>query len=128
MLLMTMSLSSYSQSLSNKPTECVVPCYTLKNALVMKESKDLIEKQLLISRDSIRIMTDIIKEKDNLITNKDKQIDLYKNNEDAMKGIVKEKELQVGEYKKLYRREKRLKYLGFGSGLIGLGVAALLVL
>jgi hypothetical protein len=94
----------------------------------MKESKDLIEKQLLISRDSVRIMADIIKEKDNLITNKDKQIELYKNNEDAMKGIVKEKELQVGEYKKLYRREKRLKYLGFGSGLLGLGVAALLVL
>lgn len=128
MLLMTVSLSSYSQSLSSKPTECVVPCYTLKNALVMKESKDLIEKQLLISRDSIKIMSDIITEKDNLIANKDKQIELYQKNEEAMVGVVKEKDLQVGEYKKLYRREKRLKFLGFGSGLAGIGLAVFLLI
>jgi len=94
----------------------------------MKESKDLIEKQLTIARDSISIMGTIIIEKDNLIANKDKQIELYKQNEESMKGIVKEKDIQVGEYKKLYKREKRLKLLGFGSGLAGIGFAVFLIL
>lgn len=113
-----MSLVSSSQTLSSTSTECVVPCKALKNALLLKEEYDLKKTQLWIATDSIRYLREIVVNKDKLISNKDREIFLMKSNEEAYKGIVKEKDNQISEYKRKYKSAKVQQYVGYGFGVV----------
>ena len=113
-----MSLVSSSQTLSSTSTECVVPCKALKNALLLKEEYDLKKTQLWIATDSIRYLREIVVNKDVLISNKDREIFLMKSNEEAYKGIVKEKDNQISEYKRKYKSAKVQQYVGYGFGVV----------
>ena len=113
-----MSLVSSSQTLSSTSTECVVPCKALKNALLLKEEYDLKKTQLWIATDSIRYLREIVVNKDELISNKDREIFLMKSNEEAYKGIVKEKDNQISEYKRKYKSAKVQQYVGYGFGVV----------
>lgn len=68
---------------------CKVPCYTLRNALRVKERADYLDSQLVIVRDSINIYREIISRKDSLLIFKDTQIVTLRSNESHYKNIVK---------------------------------------
>jgi hypothetical protein len=106
----------------------VVPCESLRKALIMKEDKKLLEGKFQLVKDSVRILTNVVSLQTELISNKDKEIDLLKKNQQAQKGIIEEKNNQIGEYKKIVRRQKVFKFIGFGTGTLGLAAVALLLL
>jgi hypothetical protein len=55
-----------SQTLLNDTT-CIVPCSTLKNALILKSNYNLKEVELRVTRDSNLILTKIVNTQDTLI-------------------------------------------------------------
>ena len=80
-VLTMMTLPIYSQNVSapsSKPTQCVVPCEALRNALLVLEEKKLLENQLCVARDSIQILSSVIKSQNELVDNKTQQINLFK--------------------------------------------------
>jgi beta-lactamase class D len=94
----------------------------------MKEDKKLLESKFEIAKDSIKILSEVVKLQTTIISNKDKEIDLFKDNQSKNQSIISEKDSQISEYKKIIRKQKFQKLLGFGTGLIGITVAALVLL
>jgi hypothetical protein len=85
-----------------------------------------VNHQLL--KDSLTVFVKIVEKKDELITNKDKQITLFQDNEKKYQIIIEEKDKQISEWKRKYRKEKTLKHVGLGTSLIaiiGLGILVL---
>jgi hypothetical protein len=128
MLLMT-SLSSFSQTRSKiTKDDCVVPCIALRNALVMNEDYQALKLTHGLVKDSLGVLIQMNEKKDELIGNKDKQILLYQDNEKKYEGIIVEKDKQISEWKRKYKKEKTLRHLGFGSTLLVIAGAAILLL
>jgi hypothetical protein len=49
-----------------------------------------------------------------------------KSNEEAYKGIVKEKDSQISEYKRKYKSAKVQQYAGYGFGVVAVVVGLVL--
>jgi hypothetical protein len=127
-LLMTclmMMSSVYSQTASNN--DCIVPCSALKNALKLKVQYDYCYNQLSVTRDSILLLDSINHQKDTIILNKNKEISLLNDNIIQKDKIVTEHSNRADFYKKEVVRQKRLKLLSIGSGILGV-VASILFL
>jgi hypothetical protein len=122
--LMMMS-SVYSQTASNN--DCIVPCSALKNALKLKVQYDYCYNQLSVTRDSILLLDSINHQKDTIILNKNKEIFLLNDNIIQKDKIVTEHSNRADFYKKEVVRQKRLKLLSIGSGILGV-VASILFL
>jgi len=122
-----MSLSLSSQTLSND-TNCLVPCYTLGNALKVKSERDLLSGQLKIARDSVRVQDTIIFNQDLLISNLVSQTEIYKSNEKNYEEVIVNKNGTIEEYKRLYKKEKAQKWGALGLGGLSLVLSLLLVL
>ena len=126
-----MTLPIYSQNVSapsSKPTQCVVPCEALRNALLVLEEKKLLENQLGVARDSIQILSSVIKSQNELVDNKTQQINLLTGNLQAQSQIIDENKKMVDEYKRLYKKEKNLKRNGFGTGILGIVLGVIVAL
>ena len=126
-----MTLPIYSQNVStpsSKPTQCVVPCEALRNALLVLEEKKLLENQLGVARDSIQILSSVIKSQNELVDNKTQQINLLTGNLQAQSQIINENKKMVDEYKRLYKKEKNLKRIGFGTGILGIVLGVIVAL
>lgn len=94
----------------------------------MKEDKQLLEKKFEIVKDSVRILSEVVSLQTKLIDNKDQEITLYKKNQEAQVGIITEKDKQISEYKKIVRKQKIYKFIGFGTGTLGIAAAVLILL
>lgn len=94
----------------------------------MKEDKKLLEGKFEIVKDSVRILSEVVSLQINLLSNKDEQIELFKKNLDAQKGVITEKDKQISQYKKEVRKQKIYKFIGFGTGTLGLAAVALILL
>jgi len=125
MVCLMMTSSVYSQTPSND--NCIVPCSALKNALKLKVEYDYCYNQLKISRDSISLLEIINLQKDTIILNKNKEISLLNDNIIQKDKIVTEHSNRADFYKKEVVRQKRLKLLSIGSGILGI-VASILFL
>jgi hypothetical protein len=125
MVCLMMTSSVYSQTPSND--NCIVPCSALKNALKLKVEYDYCYNQLKISRDSISLLEIINLQKDTIILNKNKEIFLLNDNIIQKDKIVTEHSNRADFYKKEVVRQKRLKLLSIGSGILGV-VASILFL
>ena len=125
MVCLMMTSSVYSQTPSND--NCIVPCSALKNALKLKVEYDYCYNQLKISRDSISLLEIINLQKDTIILNKNKEIFLLNDNIIQKDKIVTEYSNRADFYKKEVVRQKRLKLLSIGSGILGV-VASILFL
>jgi hypothetical protein len=125
MVCLMMTSSVYSQTPSND--NCIVPCSALKNALKLKVEYDYCYNQLKISRDSISLLEIINLQKDTIILNKNKEISLLNDNIIQKDKIVTEHSNRADFYKKEVVRQKRLKLLSIGSGILGV-VASILFL
>jgi hypothetical protein len=126
-----MTLPIYSQNVSapsSKPTQCVVPCESLRNALLVLEEKKLLDNQLSVVRDSVKILSSVISSQNELIENKTQQIKLLNGNLQAQTQIIDENKKMVEEYKRLYKKEKNLKRIGFGTGILGIVLGVLVAL
>jgi len=128
MLLMA-SVSSYSQTLSsNTKDECLVPCSTLRNALIMNQDYQLLLIKNKQTSDSLELYMLMNKKNNELISNKNSEISFYKDNENKYKETVKEKDIQINEWKRKYKTQKILKNVGFGlSGLTMIGALILIL-
>ena len=122
--LMMMS-SVYSQTASNN--DCIVPCSALKNALKLKVEYEYCVNQLKIARDSIYFLENINLQKDSIILNKNKEISLLNDNIVQKDKIVTEHSNRAEFYKKEVAKQRRLKLLSIGSGILGV-VASILFL
>jgi hypothetical protein len=120
-----MMSSVYSQTASNN--DCIVPCSALKNALKLKVQYDYCYNQLSVTRDSILLLDSINHQKDTIILNKNKEIFLLNDNIIQKDKIVTEHSNRADFYKKEVVRQKRLKLLSIGSGILGV-VASILFL
>jgi hypothetical protein len=61
LLCLITNFQGFSQTVStNKNQDCVVPCETLRKALIMKEDKQLLEKKFEIVKDSVKILSEVI--------------------------------------------------------------------
>ena len=129
LLCLITNFQGFSQTVStNKNQDCVVPCETLRKALIMKEDKQLLEKKFEIVKDSVKILSEVISFQGKLVTNKDQEISLYKKNQEAQVNIISEKDKQISEYKKIVRKQKIYKFIGFGTGTLGLAAVVLILL
>ena len=96
----------HSQTVSND--NCIVPCNTLKNALKLKIEFEKCNTQLSI------------------MFNKDKEIILLTDNVLQTKKIATEHANKANFYKNEADRQKRLKLLSIGSGILGVVASILL--
>ena len=95
-----------SQTLSNKEEYCSVPCRTLKNALIFKNECELVKGQLVVARDSVYILSNVVAKQDKLVTTQDSIITLQRDNEvrylemlDNKEQIIKVKDKQIKQEK-----------------------------
>ena len=98
-----------SQTLSTEEY-CTVPCRTLKNALVFKNECELVKGQLVVARDSVYLLSNIVASQDTLVATQDSIILLYRENEVRYIGMldnkdkiieVKDKQIKQGKIKAL---------------------------
>lgn len=99
-----------SQTLSNKEEYCSVPCRTLKNALIFKNECELVKGQLVVARDSIFILNNIVSRQDSLLTNKENVIFLQRENEVRYIGIIENKN-KIIEVKDKQIKQAKVKTL-----------------
>ncbi len=99
-----------SQTLSNKEEYCSVPCRTLKNALIFKNECELVKGQLVVARDSISILNNIVSRQDSLLTNKENVIFLQRENEVRYIGIIENKK-KIIEVKDKQIKQAKVKTL-----------------
>jgi len=94
----------------------------------MKEDKKLLEGKFEIVKDSVRILTEVVTLQGNLISIKDKEIELFKKNQETQNGVISEKDKQISQYKKEIRKQKVYKFIGFGTSTLGLAAVILILL
>jgi len=107
----------YSQTASNN--DCIVPCSALKNALKLKVEYDYCYNQLKIVRDSISLLDSINCQQDTIILNKNKEIILLEDNIVQVNKIATEHEQRANFYKGEADKQKRLKNISIGGGILG---------
>jgi len=111
-------LLASSQTLSIKEEYCSVPCRTLQNALLMKNDYELVKGQLVVARDSISILNDIVLNQNELIITQDSTISLYKGNEQKYITMLGNKDKIVGLKDKQIKQERLKTLLGWGVAVL----------
>jgi len=112
LLTANLSLSSQTSSIITEP--CKVPCYTLRNALKVKQKADYLDSQLVIVRDSISIYRNIIRSKDTLISYKDTQLTLLRSNERHYQSTIQIQEEVIQDA----RFDKMVAYILSGASFL----------
>ena len=94
----------------------------------MNEDYQALKVTNQLVKDSLSVYVKMVEKKDELIFNKDKQILLYQDNEKKYVTIIDEKDKQIAEWKRKYRKEKTLKHVGFGGSLLAVAGLVILIL
>lgn len=114
----------YSQTSSKISTDsCIVPVSTLRNALIIKSQRDLLKKEIEVTRDSVTKLIELVDVKDSIIKNQEAIISLYKKNLERCQEVVTTKDIIIDEWKNKYKKQKNLKLTGFGVGILGIFIA-----
>ena len=113
--MMTSFLSSQNLS-SNK--DCIVPCSTLRQALIVKSSYDLCSNQLKVVRDSVFLMSQIIGHMDTLIINKDTTIKHLETNVKVWHEIANENGARAEYYHDQASKQKKQKIFAIIIGRV----------
>jgi hypothetical protein len=106
-----------SQTLSTEEY-CTVPCRTLKNALVFKNECELIKSQLVVARDSISILNNIVSRQDSLLINKENVIFLQHENEVRYLGMLENKDKIIEVKDKQIKQEKFKTLAGWAVAVL----------
>jgi len=111
-------MSSQTLSIDSPEEYCSVPCRTLKNALLVKNERDMLISRVIVMKDSISILSNIVLTQDSLIATQDSTISLYKENEEKYIKMLGNKDMIVGLKDKQIKKEKT-------KALAGWAIAAL---
>lgn len=106
-----------SQTLSTEEY-CTVPCRTLKNALIFKNECELIKSQLVVARDSISILNNIVSRQDSLLTNKENVIFLQRENEVRYLEMIENKDKIIEVKDKQIKQEKFKTLAGWAVAIL----------
>lgn len=106
-------ISSASSQIALNDTTCCVPCYTLKNALIVKSERDYLKNQIGIVRDSVTLLNVVTRSQDSLISNKNQQISLYKKNETSSQQIIDNKDKQISLYNDIVKEVKTQRNIAY---------------
>ncbi len=116
-----------SQILLNDST-CIVPCNTLRNALIMNSELTLVRSRLEVTSDSIVILNKIMIEYDSLVYNY-KSLVTEKNQIIVLKdSIQREQNLQIGGLKGELDKTKRERDIAIVGGVVGVLLTVLAAL
>ena len=116
-LLITLPLLANSQTPSNDST-CCVPCKSLKKALLVKTERDYLKEQIGVARDSIVILSNIMKNQDSVIVKQDTTISLYEKNELGYTQIIKNKDTEIEiKDKQIKKAKNKSKVAWITTGL-----------
>ena len=107
-----------SQTLSNKEEYCSVPCRTLKNALIFKNECELVKGQLVVARDSVYILSNVVVKQDSLISTQDSIIILHRDNEAKYLEMLENKDKIVGLKDKQIKQEKIKALAGWAVAIL----------
>jgi hypothetical protein len=107
-----------SQTLSNKEEYCSVPCRTLKNALIFKNECELVKGQLVVARDSISILNNIVSKHDSLLINRENVIFLQRENEVRYLEIIENKDKIIKVKDKQIKQEKLKMLAGWAIAIL----------
>ena len=118
-----MILPSYSQtSLQTYSDSAAVPVNALRNALIVLEQRDFCYENLKISRDSIYGLNQIINNKDTLISGGETTISLKDSTIKKYEDIIVNKDREIEIYRSLYNRERYEKWGGILGVIILIGI------
>ena len=106
-----------SQTLSTEEY-CTVPCRTLKNALVFKNECELVKGQLVVARDSVYILSNVVVKQDSLISTQDSIIILHRDNEVKYLEMLDNKDKIVGLKDKQIKQEKIKALAGWAVAIL----------
>jgi hypothetical protein len=106
-----------SQTLSTEEY-CTVPCRTLKNALVFKNECELVKGQLVVARDSVYILSNVVVKQDSLISTQDSIIILHRDNEAKYLEMLENKDKIVGLKDKQIKQEKIKALAGWAVAIL----------
>lgn len=98
---------------------CTVPCKTLKNALLIKIDRDDLKSKLSLTQDSIKVFNSIIVKQDSIIKNDSISLKLYSDNKHKYDSLITNKDTEINIIKNDYEIERRFKYIGYGTGILG---------
>jgi hypothetical protein len=114
------SLPGYSQKSSVKNNDCIVPCSTLRNALIVNEEKKLLEVRLNSVSDSLLIYKEIDQKQTQLINGQKKEIVLLKDNNKKYESIIEADKKIISEYKKEVKKQKTYKWIGYSTTIVSI--------
>ena len=106
-----------SQTLSTEEY-CTVPCRTLKNALVFKNECELVKGQLVVARDSVYLLSNIVVKQDSLISTQDSIIILHRDNEAKYLEMLENKDKIVGLKDKQIKQGKIKALAGWAVAIL----------
>jgi len=101
------------QKLLAQDSSCVVPCYTLRNALMVKADCDYLKDQIQIARDSISTLNLIVDDQNSIITLQYENILMLEQNEKTLIGIIENKDKEITLHKKEIRKQKVYKTVAY---------------
>jgi hypothetical protein len=113
MLFLIGPLLASSQKLSVQDSSCVVPCYTLRNALMVKADCDYLKDQIQIARDSISTLNLIVDDQNSIIILQHENISILEQNEKTLIGIIENKDKEIALHKKEIRKQKLHKTIAY---------------
>lgn len=96
---------------------CCVPCQALRNALVVKSEKQLLEKKLKNTRDTVAVYSEMLLAKDTLITARDSSIAVYVRNEGRHNEIINNKDSIITVYGQEIGKQKVIRNISIGVSL-----------
>jgi len=116
-------LPSYSQTSSQKFSDsAAVPVITLRNALIVLEQRNYCYDNLKIIRDSVDTLSQIIVNKDVLIMNDETTISLKDSTIKKYENIIVNKDREIEIYRTLYNKERYEKWGGILGVIILIGI------
>jgi hypothetical protein len=102
-----------SQKFLVQDSSCAVPCYTLRNALIIKTDYNYLKEQIQIVRDSVSILNLILDDQNSIIILKDETVLLQKQNEKALIDIIENKNKEINIHKKEIKKQKIYKNIAY---------------
>jgi hypothetical protein len=115
------SLPSYSQRSSEKNKEtCIVPCYTLRNALQINEEKKLLEVIVVDLKDSLIVYKNIDDKQISLIEKQKKEITVLEDNTKKLEKIITSKDKIIEQCNRDIKKQKTYKWIGYSTTILSI--------
>lgn len=127
MLFLIVPLLVNSQTLLTDST-CCVPCSTLRKALIVKADRDFLKNQLDVSRDSTKLLINIVNSQDSIIKTQNSSISMYSLIESSYTKLVSNKDEEIELFKGEVTKQKRHKHIAIGVGITFMFLSILIAL